>query len=212
MKSKLIIKKEHIKNFSIDVVKEYEGCVDALRYLKRKHGDRIENLSNCEKEIKDLIEIDEKSEWVINFLLNMLKPQFRVAFYARYLYDALDNIEDKELSANLQLAFDSFSKKVPKKMDEIELSLERHLSAIDSELLFQADDNIKCKLQYERLVLESVRFFITDKDRKFTRHVTDGLIKLAEAKAYRDLVKYNYGNEIQEVALSLMEFTELWNK
>lgn len=211
MKSKLTIKADHLKNFCIDTVKEYEGCASALRYLKAKYGDRVEHLADCEDEVIEIIMKDNKGEWVINFLLNMIKPQFRCAFYAQHLFKALDNIEDTELRDNLQLAFDSFSKKTPSKdMSDIEATIERHFSHIDSELSYPHPENIHDKLQFERLVVESVRFFITDKERKFTRHVTDGLIKLAESTAYEDLVKYNYDVSIQEVALSLMEFTGLW--
>lgn len=212
-KSKLAIKPEHIENFSIDVVKDYEGCVDALKYLKKIYGDTVKPLRACSKDFRVLIKDHNKSEWVINFFLNMLKPQYRVEFYSKEFHQALEKVSDPELKINLQLAFDSFSKKVGKKaLTLIEQSLDRHLSNIDSELLHQVEIEIQNKLHYERAVLESVRFYISDKDRKFTRHVTDGLIKIAESKAHLPLVQYDYESSIKEIALSLMEFTELWDE
>jgi hypothetical protein len=190
--SKLNIKKEQLQNFSIDLVKDFEGCPSALKFLKARFGDRVDNLQNCKKEILELIEKDEKSDWVINFLLNLIQKKQRLMFYETHLIWSLDEYDDHSFKYAMLDLFSVVHKKgcVQAQLDSLK----------------QDESNY----EYRRLILESLFFLYEDKDKKYTRSITDALMKLAEANVNLDIVKYNYESNIQATAKSLMEYVNLW--
>ena len=188
----LKIKKADISDFGVDSVVDFEGCPSALKYLTQKYGQKRKNLVDCKDEILSLIE-DDKEDWVINFLLNLLRPKYRLQFYTSLVETSLESFKDEDFS---QLCLSYL--KSPQKYEEV-------LSATD-ELIVLNDSSS----EYKRLVLQSIYFLSQDGDKKYTRSITDGLMKLAEANVHLDVVKYNYQDNIRKIAHDLMDVVGLW--
>lgn len=216
--SKLNVKKEVIDNFRVESLKHFEGCSPAVKYFSAMFGDQTRNLRTLKKPLVKVI-LEGKADWIINFCLNMIKPKHRMEFFGIYLHQALKHIEDDEIKRDIEGAFNYYCKN---KNDNTVLKLlgviETHLIPIKSELQYYSDpeilqpsEEVINTLQYEKHVLESIRFFLEDKERKFTRSITDGLMKLAESKCYLNFVEYNYERTLQDIALDLMDYTELWS-
>lgn len=208
-----MITKKDIESFTVRQVRDFEGCPMAMRHLMKTLGDTVYDLSTSQKVVQDLIEDDDKVDWAINFMLNLMKPKYRLEFYFKYLEEALIHIEDQEIKDYIHLSFISFSKRISaKSLKVMAHKMDVIYAHIGASLNDQKDESIRNKLLYELEVLNSMKFFIDDEDKKFTRNITDGLMKLAEAKVYRNFVQYPYQDNIKQIAESLMEFTEVWKK
>jgi len=209
--NKLIIKEEELKNFSVDLVKDFEGCASALRFLKGRFGNSNYDLSKCGLEIKRLIYGDNKSDWAINFMLNLLKPQYRLSFYLKTLQYHLDNMYDDELKNFISNCFNTYSKRCSKKNhQELKNKISSIMSEIQLKINIEKKEKSRDELNHQLYVLESVNFFLDDSNKKFTRHITDALMKLAEAKVFINVVQYQYEDNIRDTSVSLMEYLELW--
>lgn len=214
---KLCVDDSVLENFSVALLKDFEGCVPAVKYFNAIYGDQVKNIRALRKQLVKAIQLG-KSDWIINFCLNMLKPKYRMEFYGKYLLKALKSVEDESIQKDIELAFNYYCKNNNEKtVLKILANIESHLIPIKSELHYYNDpstlpasEEVINTLQYEKNILESIRFFIEDKDKKFTRTVTDGLMKLAESKCYLNFVEYKYEETIQEIALDLMDHTEIW--
>ena len=216
MSNKLFASREVMERFSIDSLKRLEGCPPAVEFLKRKYGDRVDNLFSCGQEVMDLIVIDGKSDWAINFMLNLIKPEFRIAFYATKLGEMLTRTDDREFARDVYFMLKVHVEYMHHEFLAASHKFESHRSAIKSELNHYAErneapaDSVLSALNHELLIVESVSFICADEKRNFTRSVTDALIKLAESKCTLDVVRYNYEEVIKETALELMGYTDIW--
>jgi hypothetical protein len=212
--SKVRVGRETLRKFSVRDFKDFEGCAPALKFLTAKYGDSTTyDLADCEQDVKDMIFKYDHPDWVINFLLNLIRPKHRLTFYFDHLLDAIESFEDKELKGFLKTAVAALSDRISKKeIEYVTAELNKHAAAIDAELEIQSNEDIINSLMAEKYVIISFRSIVEDTDKKFTRSITSALMKLAESKVYRDLVQYTYTSNIQEIALSLVEYTELWHK
>lgn len=220
MVTKLNVSKDHLKEFSISKVVDFEGCPTALKYLQQKFGDRVESLADCRNEVEELILKDGKAEWVINFMLNLLTPKNRAKFFHETMAYSLTLINDQEISKDILDAIEYYSRYHNQNtLSKIIAKLEKHLIPINSELEYYKTldapapaEEVIASLHHERLMLESALTFMNDKERNFTRSITRGLLKIAESKSCLDIVEYKYEITIQSMAMDLLEFTELWPK
>ncbi len=101
MSKKYTLTEDQIKNFSIDVVKDFEGCPEALAFLKKIHKDRVEDLRNTRKEFMALINAD-KGIWIINFLMNLVEKEERKKFFEEELMIEISKLASKNLKKELK--------------------------------------------------------------------------------------------------------------
>ena len=87
---KLTLTQDEIENFCIDIVNKYEGCPEALIYLKRLYGDQVSDLRTTKQDFVNLAHAG-KGHWILNFMLNMVSIKDRVEFAW--------NIFERELTA-----------------------------------------------------------------------------------------------------------------
>jgi hypothetical protein len=97
MKPEINLSKDQVENFSIDVLKNYEGCVDALVYMKNKYGDKTMDLRTKKNDFKKLVK-EGKEIWVINFLLNTITKPYRAIFIQQFISEFLHLIPNEEIS------------------------------------------------------------------------------------------------------------------
>lgn len=209
---------KQISEFSVSTLRYLEGCPDALRFIKATFGDKTYNLKHSKSGVIDMIVKHDKPDWIINFLLNLMKPKYRLEFFQKYLEDAVKDFDDEEMKKDLLYAFSYFSKyENEKKIKIILKKLKSYSEPIEAELKtyngspYRAEE-IVATLNQELTVIEAILFFMDDQPKNFTRTVTDALMKLAEAKAWSNLVSLKYEDNIRATALDLVEFTEIWQE
>jgi len=100
MPKKLTITQDQIKNFSIDTIKDFEGCSPALSFLKKIYGDRVEDLSLTKPDFQRLIDVD-KGIWIINFCMNLLDLQHRKEFFETILFEDMKKLASKKLKKDM---------------------------------------------------------------------------------------------------------------
>ena len=100
MPKKLTLTEDQIKNFCIDTVKDFEGCPEALIFLKKIHKDTVQDLRNTRREFMDLINVD-KGIWITNFLMNLLVKEHRIEFYEEVLIKEIRNLASEMLNIDI---------------------------------------------------------------------------------------------------------------
>lgn len=168
---KLIIKPEEINNFSINVVKNYEGCPEAIIFLKRVYGDTVDSLRYRKQDFSKLVEMG-KSHWVMNFMLNIAAPESRLNFIAQQIRVAAESMGEKKAlrvfdvlealktnnSQHLKAAEDGIDEIMPPDDDQTDLGqAERHLArALNHLLLDLGKKETEDQKVYTRTVVDAV--------------------------------------------------------
>lgn len=206
--NKLIVSKEYIKNFSIATVKDYEGCPEALKMLHQRYGDEVATLSKRKKDFLVLATDDNKPHWVVNFLLNLMQEKYKLNFFESYLDDSIYLCGDKNIAQVIHKAFSAYKKNS---------SLDKHLATLNKTLedlnKFNpiSESEYQLKLNYvQKFLCESVLVLLADNKRVLTRSLNSALSKIAEAQSVLDLENSRDNIKMKSIALSLIDYTELF--
>jgi len=100
-KKELVITEDQIKNFSIDVVKDYEGCPEALIFLKRVYKNKVKDLRETRSDFINLINVG-KGVWITNFCMSILKKEHRIEFFDKHLLKEIKKLASKELKQDIK--------------------------------------------------------------------------------------------------------------
>lgn len=209
------INEEQLKNFSIDLIKNYEGCPDAMSFLKSRYGNETDDLRKRKADFVQLIE-EGKSVWIINFFLNIMLRQQR----GQYLLDKLN--QHKYLIRNVGdyfVDYDIETRAISNAVDGVHLSLkDTYKKAYEKrqEIIKELkDSNEDCdnsewqKKMAESQIIKAYLLLIANVDSNLTRVGVSVLRCIAEAKTWIDLNK-DYDSNLKEEALQLIESIEFF--
>ena len=210
--NKLIVSKEYINNFSVATVKDYEGCPEALKMLVQRYGDEVAVLSKRKQDFVKLVIDDNKPHWAINFILNMMKEKYRLEFFEHYFESLIYLTGDKRLSLDCQKAFNIVQNN---KVKDYQKNIDLLESIINQKKRFIAeskDESIMRRLYLHQFICESVLMLLRDQDRKLTRSLNSALSKVAQAYSVLDLDSSHNNKAEKELALSLLDYSGLFDE
>jgi hypothetical protein len=208
--NKLIVSKEFIENFSIDKVKDYEGCPDALRMLTIRYGKTIDHLAKRKPDFIKIVIEDNKPDWILNFLLNLIKEEFKISFYEPYLKDCLSIAEGIKLVQTCQKAFQAFKKGKTITYLKHQLALENLIKQKESELAEPLSEESNYKIYYQIYICQSILLLLNDADRLLTRSLNSSLQKIADAQAIVDLDNARNNMKLKTIAMKLIDYSEIF--
>lgn len=226
MKPKLTLSSKQINNFSIDVVKDFEGCPEALIFLKRIYKDEVTNLTNRKKDFVDLVE-NNKGPWIINFLLNCIKKPYRARFFLDIVSSEFNKFcSNKTLCVNKDINLSSVLtytekplKKNLKKVNKFKKDIIAHREHIKEEINkidFNNGSRTFNLLLSESKFLKSIIIFLDGIEGNLTRQTLMSLKLIAEAFTW--LAFYNeqpnqvdINNQlIKQYSLYLIDYTQIF--
>lgn len=208
-----------IKNFKIDLVKNYEGCPDAMLFLKNRYGDQQDDLRKRKEDFMILIH-EEKGDWVMNFFLNIMTRKQRL----QYIIDRFH--ENASMIRNLDNYFVDYLQDLQVINSSIDWSKETAAiyekvyakrTIVKNELNAESKDNFssdefKIKMAESQLI-KGLLFFLQDLREKGT--LTKSGVRffhcLSEAKVWNDSAR-TYTSYLKEEAMQLIDSIEFFNE
>jgi len=190
MKPETTLLPEQMNNFSINVVNNFEGCAEAIVFLKRIYGERSTDLRTTRSDFVALVKA-RKENWVINFLLNTITKKYRAQFIANLVSENLYLMENEETKAVIIEAMTLVqdyaqkpSKSLLSKINKLHKYLYEKRKVIKSTLQgfdINSDPDLFNSLQSTSQFLKAVVYFLENVNNKMTRHSVSFCQSLAEA-------------------------------
>lgn len=208
-----MVSKEFVENFSIAKIADYEACAPAIKFLFKRYGDEVTLLSNRRKDFMAIIDNDNRPDWIIYFLLSLLKPEHKIHFYELYFKESLLLLNDKKVVVKFKRIFNAYKK------NKTEL-LEDHLAELTTILLNKnfAIENVNHSLMptidsqnlyYQKFLCESL-FFLLDKESNPTNAISRALAKIAELQTINDLANSGNNIKLKSIAHRLIDYLEFF--
>ena len=208
--NKLIVTKAYINNFSVATVKDFEGCPEALKMLYQRYGDEKAVLSSRKSDFIKLSVEDNKPHWAINFLLNLMKEQYRIAFIDSYYDDLFLTLGSKDLVTACQKAFLIVKKNKPEEYKKHTDIFETHIKRIEVLIEASVTESERKILYNRKFICQSVLMLLRDEARVLTRSVNSALSKVAEAQSVMDMDNAQDNAKMKAIALNLIEYSEVF--
>lgn len=214
--SKVKISKEFIKNFSIAAVKDHEGCPEALTMLYKRYGDEVADLSKRKPDFVKLINEDNKPHWAMNFILNLMKEEYRFKFYEDEFEDCVYLLGDKKIAQDCLKAFQAIKKSKVEDYPKLQKMLADIVNrnglklGLDSVLCIPGHD-VKV-IYFQSYICESLMMLMEDDKRVFTRSMVRALSKLADGLAIMDIDNARDNVKMKALALKLVDYSEVFKE
>lgn len=208
--NKLRVDKEFLDNFTISKVKDYEGCPDALKMLYKRYGDEVDTLSKRKDDVIKLINEDNKPHWAINFMLNMLKENYKMDFYESYIIAAIDNLQDDSLIQECKSIFNVIKNSKAEDYESKLLTLEVKIAALESVQSYMNIESDIMMKHYQISICQSLESLLRDEEKTFTRSMNHALFKISEAQSVLDLDNSRNNIKFKAVALAMVDYLGLF--
>jgi hypothetical protein len=208
--NKLIVDQDFINNFSIAKVKDYEGCPDALRMLILRFGHGSDVLSRRKADFIKIATEDNKPHWIINFLCNMLKEEYKISFYQDYLKTCLNVCPDNKMVQDCLQDIQEVKNLGTSGLFDYIQNLEDLIKQKEFELSSAQSFDDGIQTNYEKSVCQSILIVLKDTNKVYTRSLTAALQKIAEAKSILDLDNSRDNIKLKTIALKLIDFSEIF--
>lgn len=208
--NKLLVTKTYINKFSVATVKDFEGCPDALKMLYQRYGDEVAILSSRKQDFIDLTIKDNKPHWTINFILNLMKENYRLMFYEDYFEVAVYRLGDKKIATDCQKAFLAVKKNKVTEYPKLLSLMQSIVSKRAIDLINTAVESEVKLIHFQIFLCESVIMLLRDDKRVLTRSVNAALSKIAEAQSILDIDLSRDNVKLKSIALKLIDYSELF--
>lgn len=227
MKPELTLSNDQITNFSIDVIKDFEGCPEALIFLKRIYQDQTDNLRKRKKDFIELIDRD-KGVWIMNFLHNCITKPYRARFVLNLISENFQVFctheflcRNKDLNLNKVLTY--VEKPTKENLQEVlafKCNIGLHREDIKERIKtldFDKDEKRFNQLLGESQFLKGILYFLNDIEGNLTRESIKFHKQLAEAFTWKAIQegfisdKDMHKESIKQQAKLLLEYTELFS-
>lgn len=199
-----ISNKKKLETFSIKQIKDYGGCPDAARLLFARYKDETDNLLKRKKDIVNLILMDNKPDWAINFLASLVDTNHKIKFFEKVFNDCVYNSGDKDYSYTSLKVFKAVK---DSKLDEAKTLLKKlePQRALDNDS-FRLSNNQKAFIRLS--IYKILIALISDEQREFTRSLVLSFQKMAEIEAI--ILNCSYDLYLQNVALNFVDSITDW--
>ena len=211
------LSENEILNFKIDLVKNYEGCPDAMAFLKNRYGDQQDNLRKRKNDFIALID-EGKGDWVINFFLNIMTKKQRLQYVLdrfhentslirnidNYFNDYLEDMKTINSNVNGSEEIQKIYSKASEFRKEVKFELQN-----ESENSFHSIDFEK--RMAESQLIKGLLFFIFDIKGTLTKSGVFFFHCLSEAKVWNNSSR-TYISYLKEETLQLIDSIEFFNE
>ena len=193
--------KKVLEKFTIKNIKNFEGCPDAAKVLYARYKDETDNLLKRKKDFVHLIVEDNKPEWAINFLLNILDEHHKFSFFEKRFNDAVYCSGDKDFSYNCLKAFKAIKKNEIEKVDAAHNEL---FKVVVPYLTNPSNPKQMITISLYRII----NLLKEDNKREFTRSLTYSFQKISEIETFSSHVSYE--DNLKGIAIDLVESIKDW--
>lgn len=226
MKPEVTLSESEMKNFCINVVNNYEGCEEAIVYLKKIYGENVDDLRKRKKDFY-MLSNTNKAHWIINFLLNTITKPYRIQFYTQRIRTCLDICRDdvtKIKIINAMIALQNYAKTEKDKyykeivdfyndFDENRKHIQRELQAHSGEKLKLSPDYFNSQMAQSQL-FKSILLVMDKCKGSYTKDLTRAFQILAEAFQWHlisdpDQKDYHL-KYLQDTSKELVDYVGYW--
>lgn len=214
MKPDYLLTQEQMENFSIPAIKNLEGCPQALSFLIRRFGKESYDIKLHKSAFIQLIR-EEKTSWVINFILNLLAPHSRLRFLINSISDNLYLISDQSIQDSIVDLFRlKMSNPDDPQVNNLTSKITTYRIKVKSQLKEISDDMLKVS-QFKDLYAQSqfLKAILFLSDSNYTMSATQYAQHLAEAISikYEDLNEVNLiQSTLDNIAYSLLDYSQIF--